>query len=199
VTLRHLFYRLVSAQVIPNSHVAYKRLSALTAEARRDGTFPALIDRGRAIDEYQWFTGTGDALTWLSRIYRLDRTRDQDVSLYLGVEKAGMVVQLQSWFGDLGVPVLALGGYSSQTYTDDVAAQAGDRVQRDDLNGDALLRRVVTRQLICRGVFGHDSRLDSLVPGRTGPGRGRSIPRRISRLDRARAPRCRITAPAAPG
>jgi hypothetical protein len=49
------------------------------------------------------------------------------VSLYLGVEKAGMVVQLQSWFGDLGVPVLALGGYSSQTYTDDVAAHAGDR------------------------------------------------------------------------
>ena len=111
VTLRQLFYRLVSAQVIPNSQVAYKRLSALTAEARRDGTFPALIDRGRTIHEYQWFTGTGDALTWLSRIYRLDRTRDQDVSLYLGVEKAGMVVQLQSWFGDLGVPVLALGRY----------------------------------------------------------------------------------------
>ena len=92
VTLRQLFYRLVSAQVIPNSQVAYKRLSALTAEARRDGTFPALIDRGRTIHEYQWFTSTGDALTWLSRIYRLDRTRNQDVSLYLGVEKAGMVV-----------------------------------------------------------------------------------------------------------
>ena len=53
VTLRQLFYRLVSAQVIPNSQVAYKRLSALTAEARRDGTFPALIDRGRTIHEYQ--------------------------------------------------------------------------------------------------------------------------------------------------
>jgi hypothetical protein len=97
VTLRQLFYRLVSTQVIPNSQVAYKRPSAVTAEARRGGTFPALIDRGRTIHECQWFTGTGHALTWLSRIYRLDRTRDQDVSLYLGVEKAGMVVQLQSW------------------------------------------------------------------------------------------------------
>ena len=37
VTLRQLFYRLVSAQVIPNSQGAYKRLSALTAEARREG------------------------------------------------------------------------------------------------------------------------------------------------------------------
>ncbi len=129
VTLRQLFYRLVSAQVIPNSQVAYKRLSALTAEARRDGTFPALIDRGRTIHEYQWFTGAEDAMTWLCRMYQLDRTRDQDVSLYLGVEKAGMVVQLQSWFGDLGVPVLALGGYSSQTYTDDVAAHAAGRAR----------------------------------------------------------------------
>jgi len=127
VTLRQLFYRLVSAQVIPNSQVAYKRLSALTAEARRDSTFPALIDRGRTIHEYRWFTGPGRALSWLARIYRLDRTRDQDVSLYLGVEKAGMVVQLQAWFGNLGVPVLALGGYSSQTYTDDVAAHAGSQ------------------------------------------------------------------------
>jgi hypothetical protein len=47
VTLRQLFYRLVSAQVIPNSQAAYKRLSSLTAEARRNGDFPALIDRGR--------------------------------------------------------------------------------------------------------------------------------------------------------
>ena len=32
------------------------------------------------------------------------------------VEKAGMVVQLQDWFGDFGFPILALGGYSSQTF-----------------------------------------------------------------------------------
>ena len=31
-------------------------------------------------------------------------TEGQDVSVYLGVEKAGMVVQLQSWFGDRGHP-----------------------------------------------------------------------------------------------
>jgi len=127
VTLRQLFYRLVSVQRLPNTQGAYKRLSELTAQARRAGWFPALIDRGRKIHEYQTFGGTDEALTWLSRIYRLDRTEDQDVSLYLGVEKAGMVVQLQSWFGDLGIPVLALGGYSSQTYVDDVVTHAEDR------------------------------------------------------------------------
>jgi hypothetical protein len=54
--------------------------------------------------------------------YRLDRTAGQDVSLYLAVEKAGLVVQLESWFGDLGVPILALGGYSSQSYVNDVVS-----------------------------------------------------------------------------
>jgi hypothetical protein len=124
VTLRQLFYRLVSTQVIPNTQCVYKRLSELTAEARRHGSFPALIDRGREIHEYQAFTGPAQALAWLSGVYRLDRTEGQDVSLYLGVEKAGMVVQLQSWFGDHGVPVLALGRYSSQTYADEVADHA---------------------------------------------------------------------------
>jgi hypothetical protein len=127
VTLRQLFYRLVSAQVIPNSQTAYKRLSALTAQARRAGEFPALIDRGRTIHRYRSFANARQGLDWLARIYRLDRTAGQDVSVYLGVEKAGMVVQLQSWFGDLGAPVLALGGYASQTYTDDVAAHADRR------------------------------------------------------------------------
>jgi hypothetical protein len=124
VTLRQLFYRLVSAQMIPNSQTAYKRLSSLTAEARREGTFPDLIDRGRSIHRRASWDNPRDAIGSLIRQYRRDRTSGQDVSLYIGVEKAGMVIQLQSWFGDLGVPVLALGGYSSQTYVDDVAYDA---------------------------------------------------------------------------
>ena len=43
------------------------------------------------------------------------------MSLYLAVEKAGIVEQLTDWFGDLGVPILALGGYTSQTYVDTIA------------------------------------------------------------------------------
>ena len=126
------------------------------------------------------FTGTGDALTWLSRIYRLDRTRDQDVSLYLGVEKAGMVVQLQSWFGDLGVPVLALGGYSSQTYTDDVAAHAGDRERPAvllyagdfDPSGEDIDRDFIERSAcwdkVIRVALSTDQVRDYRLPANTG-------------------------------
>ena len=118
VTLRQLFYRLVAAEVLPNTTGAYKTLSSRSAEARRSGTFPELIDRTRQIHRYRSFTGADDALDFLHRIYRRDRTEGQPVSLYLGVEKAGIVAQLQAWFGDLGVPILALGGYSSQSYVD---------------------------------------------------------------------------------
>jgi hypothetical protein len=122
VTLRQLFYRLVAAQLLPNTTNAYKSLSKYTADARRAGTFPALMDRGRTIHRYQTFPSPAEARRWLQAIYRRDRTEGQTVSLYLGVEKAGIVAQLQEWFGDLGVPVLALGGYGSQTYVDDVVA-----------------------------------------------------------------------------
>jgi hypothetical protein len=128
VTLRQLFYRLVAAEILPNNRVAYARLSSVTADARRRATFPALIDRTRSIHRYPTFLGPREARSWLGRIYRRDRTEGQSGSIYLGVEKAGIVEQLQSWFGDLGIPILALGGYSSQTYIDQVV----DDVQQQD-------------------------------------------------------------------
>jgi hypothetical protein len=41
-------------------------------------------------------------------------------AIYLGVEKRGIVEQLDTWYGDLGIPIVALGGYSSQTYEREV-------------------------------------------------------------------------------
>ncbi len=129
VTLRQLFYRLVAAEVLPNTTSAYKTLSARTAEARREDGFPALIDNTRTITRLTFSADPAEALEGLVRNYRRDRTEGQDVAVYLGVEKKGIVEQLWSWFGGLGVPIIALGGYSSQTYVDDVACdvEAEDR------------------------------------------------------------------------
>ncbi len=124
VTLRQLFYRLVAAGVIPNTQAAYKTLSNKTARARREGAFPDLIDRTRRIHRNPTFASPSAALAWLADSYRRDRTEGQDVSVYLGVEKDGMVTQLEAWFGDLGLPILALGGYSSQTFTRQVLVDA---------------------------------------------------------------------------
>jgi hypothetical protein len=124
VTLRQLFYRLVAAELLPNTQGAYSRLSSVTAEARRDGTFPDLIDLGRKIHRPGAFDGVQDALERLTDAYRRDRTERQQVSVYLGVEKRGLVAQLEAWFDDRGLPILALGGYTSESYCRDVRLDA---------------------------------------------------------------------------
>lgn len=80
VTLRQLYYRLVAAGLLPNVLPAYKRLSALTAEARRNGTFPELADRTRQVHEFQCWASPQDALADAATYYRRDRTEGQSVS-----------------------------------------------------------------------------------------------------------------------
>ena len=121
VTLRQLYYRLVSEGLMPNRQQSYKTLSAKTAAARREGWFPALIDRTRDIERFDTWESPEHALDWLTKIYRRPRDEGQEWSIYIGVEKHGLTTQLMAWFANLGIPVMALGGYSSQTFVDVVA------------------------------------------------------------------------------
>ncbi len=120
VTLRQLFYRLVASEQLPNTSTAYKGLSRVTAAARREGRFPKLIDPTRTINRLTAFPDPDTARDWLADIYRRDRTEGQDATVYLGVEKAGILEQLKAWFGDYGVPIVALRGYSSQSFVEEV-------------------------------------------------------------------------------
>lgn len=128
VTLRQVFYRLVAALLLPNAVPAYKWLSRWSAQLRRDEDFPDLEDRTRRIHAYASWSSPRAALREAADTYRRDRTEGQRWAVFIGVEKATMVNQLMAWFTDpYGIPVLALGGYSSQTYCDQVAR----RVARD--------------------------------------------------------------------
>ena len=121
VTLRQLFYRLVATLVLPNTRGYYSRLSSYTAEGRRDGSFPDLLDRTSRIERFITFDGVADARDYIRDLYRRDRTEGQPWTILLGVEKAGISAQLDQWFTDpLGIPHVALGGYASQTLVGDV-------------------------------------------------------------------------------
>ena len=82
VTLHQLFYRLVSKQLIPNIQSYYRRLSARTAEARRDGTFPDLADETSEIYQRYWYRSPDEALRETADNYLRDRTEGQPVSIY---------------------------------------------------------------------------------------------------------------------
>lgn len=120
MTLRQLYYRLVSEGLIPNKVNTYKVLSRKTALARREGWFPTLIDRTREIERYAFWDTAKMAAEEMESGFRVDRTEGQPWSVYIGVEKHGMTIQLMHWFGAMGIPILALGGYSSQTFVDEV-------------------------------------------------------------------------------
>jgi hypothetical protein len=153
VTLRQLFYRLVALLLLPNLQGRYQHLSKLTAKARREGTFPDLIDQTSSIRRPPSWDSPAAAQAWLKAVYRRDRTQGQPWSIYNGVEKVAMREQLEATFDEQGLPIIALGGYASQTLVDEVKRDirkwgrpavliyGGD----DDPTGDDILRDFVER------------------------------------------------------
>lgn len=128
VTLRQLFYRLVSAELLTNNVNAYKSLSAQTAQARREGWFPALLDQGREIHGLYSWMDPSQAVTSLAQQYRRDRTEGQDKTVWMVLEKATLIEQVIEWVDGYGLPVVALRGYGSQTIIDDI---------RDAIDGES--------------------------------------------------------------
>lgn len=122
-TLRQIHYGLfgftVDGVTYENRH--YSTLSKRSAALRRQGLFPRLADNTRAIAQYRHWAGVEDHLQWAADVHRRDRTAGQEFVIYLGVEKRGMTAQLQAWFGErLGIPILPLGGTSSEGFEADV-------------------------------------------------------------------------------
>jgi hypothetical protein len=197
VTLRQLCYRLLADETLPNASSAYKSLSRRTAGARRQGCFPALIDRGRAIHGHPRYQTPEHALEWLTATYRRDRTEGQPWTICLGIEKHAIVEQLVSWFGDLGIPVLALGGYSSQTYVDEVAAhvRAQDRPalllyagdfdpSGEDIDRDFFARSGVFQEVVRVALSAEQVTAYGLppAPGKASDSRASAFVRRHGRL-----------------
>jgi hypothetical protein len=120
VTLRQLFYRLVSVATLRNTISDYQNLSKYSAEARRAGTFPALLDRTSEIQIPATWDSPQELVEAAREQYRRDRTEGQANQVWLVVEKSGLIAQLDDWFGDRGLPMAALSGYSSQTDADTI-------------------------------------------------------------------------------
>jgi len=89
LTLRQLFYQLVSREVIPNSQKEYAKLSGLLVKGRMAGVvdWEAIEDRIRVPYIPYWVHGIKDAVQDTIKQYRLDRQKGQDVYVELWVEK----------------------------------------------------------------------------------------------------------------
>ena len=124
VTLRQLFFRLggrragARTPTTLQGHLSAHVGGATPGDVPRPDRLDAWIHRAGLLEDAEAARGgytTSSAST---------ATAGQDVSLYLAVEKRAIASQLEAWFGELGIPMLPLGGYTSQSFVDDVRRDA---------------------------------------------------------------------------
>lgn len=89
ITLRQLYYDLVSENIIPNHDTVYKKISKLLTDARYLGLidWDAIEDRNRPSVMHIDWDNPHDALTTLIAQYRLPRWEDQKYYLEVFTEK----------------------------------------------------------------------------------------------------------------
>jgi hypothetical protein len=92
LTLRQLFYQLVSKNEIPNKDTEYKNLSKLLSDARMAGVIPwdAIVDRTREPHNPYCENDIRDSLWRTYRQYKLDHMRNQEVHLEVMIEKMAL-------------------------------------------------------------------------------------------------------------
>ncbi|MGW8729227.1 hypothetical protein ACWGNF_24755 [Streptomyces sp. NPDC055808] len=141
-----MMYRLVSEGALPHAAPTYRRLSAQLAKTRREGRFPDLIDTVREIHVPPAWEGADTFVAEMPGWFRLDRTEGQKHALYGAAEKDTLRQQLTGWLAYVGIPVLVVRGFGSQSYADVVH----DRVTTDPR--DSVLLVVVLPGFQDRGM-----------------------------------------------
>jgi hypothetical protein len=117
LTLRQLFYQLVTREIILNTDKEYKKLSPLLTKGRMAGVvdWEAIEDRIRVPFLPYWVDDITNALDDTAEQYRLDRQKDQENYLELWVEKdalSGVLKPITSYYH---IKLMVNRGFSSTT------------------------------------------------------------------------------------
>jgi hypothetical protein len=125
MTVRQLFYQLVSLGAIANNRADYQTVSRVLTKARNDGRCPFnfIVDRSRP--EYSpnvWddVTGYGEAV---KRSYRKNYWATQPLHIEIWVEKDAIIGSIEDVTGELGVTVRVGRGFQSTTKVHEIATR----------------------------------------------------------------------------
>jgi len=117
LTLRQLYYQLVTKNLIPNSEKAYKSVGKLISNGRLAGEldWDAIEDRVRVPKVPNEFRGLSHLVDVALQSYRLDRWKEQEEYVELWVEKDALAGVLAPLAKEYHITLMVNRGYSSQS------------------------------------------------------------------------------------
>jgi len=115
LTLRQLFYQLVSRNFIANKDSEYKRLGSIISDARLAGLidWQAIVDRTRNLRSNSHWDDPADIIDSAAKSFRLDKWSDQPCRPEVWIEKDALVGILEAACRPLDVPFFSCRGYAS--------------------------------------------------------------------------------------
>jgi hypothetical protein len=117
LTLRQLYYQLVSRAVIPNNERSYDNIGALINDARLAGLidWDAIVDRTRNLRALPHWNDPSEIISSAAKQFNFDRWVDQGQRIEVWIEKDALVGVIGKICESLDVPYFSCRGYTSQS------------------------------------------------------------------------------------
>lgn len=133
MTLRQLFYRLVSVRALENRQADYQRLSRIMTVARDRGEVPFewIVDRSRPEYEPDPFKNPAEYAERIKRAYRRDYWQDQPEYVEVWCEKDTVYGSIEPIVREYGVTLRTGRGYQSTTRRYEIAKLFTDKMDAD--------------------------------------------------------------------
>jgi hypothetical protein len=133
LSVRQLFYQLVSKNIIPNKQKQYKSLVGLVNDARLAGVLDwrNVVDRGRNAYRPRHWANPGEMAREMAASFKIDKWDDQPYYLEVMVEKQALEGVLTPVCNELDITFMANKGYSSAS----AFYRAGKRFRQRALEG----------------------------------------------------------------
>lgn len=117
LTLRQLYYQLVSRDIIPNKQSEYKRVGSIVNDARLAGLvdWKAIEDRTRNLETLSHWNSPADIVETCAQQFHVDMWANQEYRPEVWIEKDALVGVIDGVCKELDVPYFSCRGYTSQS------------------------------------------------------------------------------------
>lgn len=117
MTLRQLFYQMVTKNVFANDDRNYKKLGDVISDGRLAGliSWDAIEDRTRFVRGRYYFNGPKQCVLQARNSYMIDRWAGQPFRPIVGIEKDALIGVIEEICHELCVDYTSFRGYSSQS------------------------------------------------------------------------------------